>query len=582
MRKKFLHTFGSLKLAIFLILALAGVCTYATFFESAYGTQAVQHSIYKTFWFGLLLIFIALSVACAALKKYPWKHHQVGFVLTHLGILILIAGSFVSFMKGIDATLSFQNGETKTHYICSDEIFAVTHVQTSATFSKTMETGPYPREDSFASFSFPDQTNVVVDRFYPHAAYETETIAHEQGSGSAISVRLQNQFVNTTEWLYFDMPTQAQTQLGPAQISFKQLSETDLKYFLQKTKKKQSLIGEIKLITPQKTYSVPFHEKEKSLQVPGTSFQLKNIQYFPDAAVINNKLVNRSPEAKNPALKLELFGNKGTETHVSFALFPQFPSTHQQNSLYDSKIEFVSAGGLPSEQKSLQIGKLNDTLYYRVNSSKGIQTGKVEVGKSYETGWMELKFTIEKFYPKALQKINYRPIRVKDPNNPKVPSAVRFTFSKNAKQMHAWLYYGEVNSVFFEKDEYRITYQPKMESLGFALQLEKFEMGVDPGTDNPASYQSRVILKDTLRNVNQSHLISMNEPLDYKGFTFYQSSFFKDESGQPIGSVLSVGYDPGRNLKYGGSILMVLGILLMFFFRQAYIDAYRKLKNRGK
>ena len=105
-------------------------------------------------------------------------------------------------------------------------------------------------------------------------------------------------------------------------------------------------------------------------------------------------------------------------------------------------------------------------------------------------------------------------------------------------------------------------------------------MGKDPGTNNPASYQSRVVLKDELHNRHEIHVISMNEPLTYKGFTFYQSSYRTDVQGNPIGSVLSVGYDPGRILKYGGSLFIVMGIMLLFFFRKVYIQAWQEYKSR--
>jgi hypothetical protein len=60
--------------------------------------------------------------------------------------------------------------------------------------------------------------------------------------------------------------------------------------------------------------------------------------------------------------------------------------------------------------------------------------------------------------------------------------------------------------------------------------------------------------------------ISMNEPLKYKGYTFYQASFQEDPgSGRPMASILSVNYDPGRYLKYFGAIMIVLGSILMFY-----------------
>src|SRR3954451_22296749 len=87
---------ASLKLAVFSLGTLAAVLAYATFFESWHGTSAVQEWIYQTKWFAVLLAFLGVNILCAALIRYPWKRRQTGFVITHAGLLILLAGSFYS------------------------------------------------------------------------------------------------------------------------------------------------------------------------------------------------------------------------------------------------------------------------------------------------------------------------------------------------------------------------------------------------------------------------------------------------------------------------------------------------------
>jgi cytochrome c biogenesis protein ResB len=55
----------------------------------------------------------------------------------------------------------------------------------------------------------------------------------------------------------------------------------------------------------------------------------------------------------------------------------------------------------------------------------------------------------------------------------------------------------------------------------------------------------------------------MNNPLKTHGYTFYQSSYFLDQAGE-YHSVLSVNRDPGRFVKYQGSLLLVLGLIVHF------------------
>jgi hypothetical protein len=60
--------------------------------------------------------------------------------------------------------------------------------------------------------------------------------------------------------------------------------------------------------------------------------------------------------------------------------------------------------------------------------------------------------------------------------------------------------------------------------------------------------------------------ISMNKPLHYRGYTIYQASYQALPDGKYT-SVFAVGVDPGMGIKYTGAMVMVFGIILMFWFK---------------
>jgi len=99
--------------------------------------------------------------------------------------------------------------------------------------------------------------------------------------------------------------------------------------------------------------------------------------------------------------------------------------------------------------------------------------------------------------------------------------------------------------------------------LPYTLRLTEFILKHDPGTQNPASYESFVTVANE-NNPLSNHHIYMNHPLKYDHLTFYQASYFETEKGH--GSVLSVNYDPGRWIKYLGSLLLVFGAIWHFAF----------------
>lgn len=111
---------ASLKLAVVLIFSLAAVLAFATFVESNLGTKAAQWYVYHSRAFAFLLILLAVNIFCAAAIRFPWKRHQTGFVITHIGLLTLLAGSAVSFKSSVNSQMLVYLNDASQHAIDSD------------------------------------------------------------------------------------------------------------------------------------------------------------------------------------------------------------------------------------------------------------------------------------------------------------------------------------------------------------------------------------------------------------------------------------------------------------------------------
>jgi hypothetical protein len=94
--------------------------------------------------------------------------------------------------------------------------------------------------------------------------------------------------------------------------------------------------------------------------------------------------------------------------------------------------------------------------------------------------------------------------------------------------------------------------------LPFALTLEKFTETFHPGSNAAKGYRSDVIVGEGGRSWPAT--IQMNEPLRYKGYTVYQSSF--DLSGQSAFTVLNVVENAGRLFPYISSLVIALGLIV--------------------
>jgi hypothetical protein len=103
---------GSLKLAIFSLSLFAVVLAIGTIVESTYeSSKLAMDLVYRTWWFKLLLGLLGTNILFAAVKKWPWKKHQIGFLITHAGLLTMVAGGLLNSFSGTDSLLVLVDSE---------------------------------------------------------------------------------------------------------------------------------------------------------------------------------------------------------------------------------------------------------------------------------------------------------------------------------------------------------------------------------------------------------------------------------------------------------------------------------------
>lgn len=105
---------------------------------------------------------------------------------------------------------------------------------------------------------------------------------------------------------------------------------------------------------------------------------------------------------------------------------------------------------------------------------------------------------------------------------------------------------------------FRFALRKTQRALPFTVKLLEFRRDLHPGTEMARAYESRVEIIDGPSRWES--VISMNQPLRYKGYTFFQSSFVQTPAGEM--SVLAVVHNVGRIFPYLSGILMCLGLIL--------------------
>jgi hypothetical protein len=436
---------GSLQLAVIIILGLAFIAGWGTITEATYNTETAQKLVYHSVYMYSLMIFLIVNLVVSALHRWPWQKRHIGFVVAHVGIIILLVGSEVTKQKGIDGSMVFGIGERNRYVSINQTELGVYIPVGDGNYMPLVKKDvdflvrpPNPNQP-FELATTTDKIEVVD--YYPYAGFKT-TITESQNNNEGVAARFQisSSRVNMTEWVQQAGTSAGVLNLGPARVVVS-------------------------------TTEVPASGENEIILQPHDSDQMKYV------------------------------------------------------------IRSARAGG---SQK----------------------TGMMKIGDVIDTGWMDMRFRLLNYYPHSTMKNEFQKLERPTPIS---TSAIKI---RVGEQEH-WLGLNATLKLFSDEAAYLISYGMKRLDLGFNIQLKDFKIGRYEGTNRAATYESDVLLEGQGDPIN----ISMNEPMVHNNFTFYQASFQEGPDGKPTASILSVNYDPGRWLKYLGSLLIVLGSIIMFYFR---------------
>lgn len=599
--KSIFNFLASLKLAVIVILGLAYVLALGTIYESLYGTPIAKEKVYGTVWFSILLLFLGINVFCAALSRFPWKKHHTGFVITHAGIITILIGSFITQKWGVDGSMALAEGEAGDRVVLNESLLqvAIPDLGIVETWNAKFKDNKSDKSVVWTK-KLKDKSRLTVDRYYRHSNSSLKVTEGNADFNPALKVSLRNLPMGTealSEWIFEKENIYApnNVRIGPAKISFI-TSEALSQLRPDASSLHQDKMGKVEMILPDGK-KIEFSAKaalDGEISLEEGLYKVKGLRYLPDALVKDGKLVSRSENPNNPAYEFEIIGSDFQETHLIFARFPDLAAVHGKQQKSGIKSFFKAEQGMqalgqaelylavsPSPQPSPQRGEGgNAEILYRIRSKQGLsEIQKTKVGETKATGWMTIQFQVEEYVTHAQAEFQYREVKLKKGVTEGPPPAIHVVIQKDEAKAEAWLLQGDMRVLTIEGNPYVVRYGLKSYPLGFKVILDKFQVLQYPGTNSPSAFESYVTVENEKSGAKFDAKIHMNNPLDYEGYTFYQSSY-QENPGEPTISIFSVGRDPGTPVKYAGSILMISGIALMFWFKPMFVRK-RTTKNDG-
>ncbi|EQC47653.1 ResB-like domain protein [Bacteriovorax sp. BSW11_IV] len=517
--QKLERTIGGLKFAVVIISIFTIFMIVGTFIESYYGTDFAGRLIYKHPIFMLVQFLMMLSIIFATLIRMPFKKRLHGFYVIHLGLILIGCGSFITWYAGIDGSISLDPNSPSRHVFLGKDVFKI-HFQDDG------KQVTYHLPNSAFTTNIDDSYNDIALKEYIPFADRKLVWSKEKNKYDENEVRHSSSYLlyNDNVSQDFILTLHPEGQDFESTLSMGLLNINYLPAPLAPCFEKES---ESKVIVWNAKTRECFTPEERGAKVQTTKSNVRFFAFKEDGRVVSF-FPDMSPWAFDESIK--------PMQNAEYRVFSK--------KLFEEKPYLFLFG-----DKAAYYDKNADTPKWVTKNFEGAK-------RSMELPWMG--FTLEL--------VRHEPTRV-----PVYEPEATLPIQKNgsiikgdlrALKIHVrgqdyWVTSERPLRLLIDGKDTLFTVQKETLQLPFEFVLTNFKMDKDPGTNNPASYESFVTL--FTKEGPQKHHIYMNNPLKYDGFTFYQASYSQHPETGMYSSTLSVNVDQGRFLKYLGSLLLVFG-----------------------
>lgn len=597
---------SSVKLAVPLMLILAIAVGYGTIVESRYNTDMARLTVYRTTWFQILLILLWINIFCATLSRIPFKVHHTGFVITHIGLLTLLIGSMITNVWGIDGQLQVAENSQNDEVTLPELALQVINRETSAVDSFPIER----RLQKVGYEEFKSINDNIGDRlsvvgYIPFAKAE-RVFKPANGNSSglsnvAVSFRLKSAFFDVTQWLQSEQ--NPEMQLGPAHLSLvihkkgerppASASQARVEAPGTPSRVSEPVLQIFSKSSGEKLKELPLRQLKGAAQVGQVKVSVVHVY---EQAMVGGKgkIVEGGQKGSNPALELDVSHDGQSIREVVYAKYPTF--TLHNEGIFGFTFRFLNNNSASAEQPAMPQDDVHARFANKGSSMPGgnkiqfhifenspdkvmlklIKGGTevlarwVKAGEMVQTPWMGMQITLNELVVNGSESQEVKPteltLRTEMP-----PSALLIKPAGAPPEESAWLIEGDARDFQAHGSPYQVYFGHKTFKLPFQVFLEKFTKKDYPGTQTPMAFESLV----KINNTAPSTKIFMNEPLNRDGYTLYQASYLLRPGETPI-SVFSVNWDPGRWIKYIGSLILVVGIITFTLMRSRLVKKAQK------
>ena len=632
-RNRVFRFFSSVKLAVILLSVVILASIAGTLYESNFDAKVARAYVYEATWFNLWLVILGVNLACAAFSRMPWRRHHTGFLVTHLGIIVLLIGALIGRWFGIEGTMTLFKGQPPNNQLMIDQ--HVLRIEENGQQLRPLPVSIIGRQPTAAKPWVLGQTpagwKIELVDYAPLLAadFEPQPVGPAAGGATgrpAVRVKLVSKRLKQTidNWLLVDDAEHNTLDLGLASV---QLRRGAAPAASVPTLASDAALADPHAATPA-AIAKPAAPTADAVDEGIIAFALK----------AGEQVAQPSPNTQPSGVKVRLTANatarrvlidwrgatwefdaeadKGKDEDLSGSglsirienYWPDFvlkdgqpgtasnepknpaifvrvrgklPAASSDDSPAATVVNAATPGG-PENQALVycdDAGALTFTL--KSSASPDPIQGELKPGQPINTGWADWQLEAAQVMPSAVAQTTFRPLPPEADKGAGAASAnhtegVKVRLSRNGESVGEWAGIGWTVTIPTRGQVTQMSYGFRTEALPVGLQLTDFEVERNEGNDEPAAFKSTILLTDPHDGVTDTGSCSMNRPYNYPGnwlHTFSGQTFkVSQASWNPENlnqSSVQILRDPGWIFKWIGSLLICGGIFTLFYLRPA-------------
>lgn len=553
--KKLFTFFGGLYFAITLIIATALFVLAGTLIEAA--TESHLYASYFTYGNPLFILLIwgfFINILLSTLRRWPFKPRHIPFIITHIGLLMILGGTLLKSYKGIQGAMSIMEGGGNDEVILSDTYALLVEWKNPDhpwKISKAMiplhDTMQVPNTDlTVQQIGYAphcrEEYQILVDGVLQPLEKLTTLYEHDNAFGGyTVEAFIPSQAEILKEQIMIS-DLKSQLSLSPPLEFFRQKCDHDLfpeiaVAFLKEWDETNQWLF------PNR----PSHSAEGALQSldwNALPLQIKN------GCVLASRLFQHIEDGLQAGISLHEILQ-----HLNFPLnIPKEAPLDDQLNVLLGHLFYASQLIPECTQEGIYNGRLL-SAYLRLY---GIHWKSVEMDEEL----------LRREYPLQMNLIPLAPSKKMEENNPYV--CLKLTEPGHTEQIRlSYDRYGMGLKWPALNGKYRMRFQPIIVKIPYRLRLRQARQINYPDSTQAFSYESDITVTSHFIEPVETTL-SMNrvfETLD--GYRFYLANITPTEQGLTKRVQVVVNYDPSKYwLTYPGCCLLVLGTVLLLWFRK--------------